>query len=128
MTGQRGSATILAAAAIGMTVLVSSVLVVATVLVGDRMAAQTAADAAALAAAPATFPSTRSGAPALVAAEYAARNGTVLVTCRCPIDPRLAPRTVRVQVERLSRIPFWGTVTVRAGASAEFDPVAALRP
>jgi hypothetical protein len=102
--------------------------VAASVLVGDRMAAQTAADAAALAAAPATFPAARSGAPALVAAEYAARNGTVLVSCQCRTDPRPIPRTVRVQVERVSRIPFWGAVTVRAGASAEFDPVAALRP
>lgn len=126
--GERGSATLVAVIVCGVVVVLSLALAEATILAGDRVAAQTAADAAALAAAPATFPALRSGAPEDAARRFAAANGARLVACECRVESQPVARTVRVVVERIRDVPLWGRVAVRAGASAEFDPLAALDP
>ncbi len=122
MIGDRGGASIL---------VVGWVLVVATIgvatasvgaLVSAREQAYTAAEAAALAAAVATYPPAGSGAPSTKAAEYAGRNGSRIVSCRCPVDSTLVARTVVVTTALEVDIPLFGEVTVGAAARAEFDP------
>jgi secretion/DNA translocation related TadE-like protein len=107
-------------------VAVIAVVGVAATSVGSMLAAReeanTAAEAAALAAAVGTYPPTGSGSPIELAAEYAARNGSRLLSCRCPVDLSLRPRTVTVTVARDIEIPVFGMVTVRASARSEFDP------
>ena len=85
--------------------------------------AATGADAAALAAAPLTFQDFGPGSsPSAAAAEFAARNGNSLVTCRCPRDHSWTPRIVEVVVEREVRLLLFGSRRVRAVGRAEFVP------
>lgn len=92
-------------------------------LLTAREQAYTAAEAAALAAAVATYPPAGSGWAVAVAVEYAARNGSRLVNCRCQVDLSIRPRTVTVTTAREVEVPVFGLVTVHARASSEFDPV-----
>jgi hypothetical protein len=96
------------------------------VLFDARERAATAADAAALAAAVASYPPTDAGLPAAVAAEYAALNGSRLVSCWCPVDGALRSRVVAVTVALTTDLPVFGEVTVGKTARAEFDPRAWL--
>lgn len=92
-------------------------------LYGARVHASTAADAAALAAAVATYPPAGAGDPLSEARRYALVNGAVLTECDCRADTSLAVRSVTVIVEMKVPVPIFGVVPIRAGASAEFDPV-----
>ena len=107
-------------------VAVIAVIGVAATSVGSLLAAReqayTAADAAALAAAVATYPPAGPGSPVALAAEYAARNESRLVSCRCHIDLSIRRRTVTVTTVRDVQVPIFGLVTVRASARSEFDP------
>lgn len=91
-------------------------------VVSARTRAQTAADAAALAAAPATF--TLASPPEQAATRMAEANGARLVWCRCRIDRRPNPRTVRVETAVAARLWLWEEVTVFATSGAEFIPYA----
>jgi hypothetical protein len=96
---------------------------------GGRLQAAAAADAAALAAAPVTFrPFGATGSPTAEARRVAAANGSVLVSCRCPIDRDWLPRTVEVVVERRVALLGVGSIITRAVSRAEFDPRALLEP
>jgi hypothetical protein len=82
-----------------------------------RGVAQAAADAAALAAAQEMAVPT-GGDPLEMAAAYAERNGSVLITCACEVDGQEAIATVEVTVD----LPLLGqTRTVRASARAVVD-------
>jgi hypothetical protein len=87
-----------------------------------REQAYTAAEAAALAAAVATYPPAGPGSPVALAAEFAARNGSRLISCRCRVDLSIGSRTVTVTTARDAEVPIFGQVTVRASARSEFDP------
>ncbi len=92
-----------------------------------RSQAIAAADAAALAAAPVTFrPYGAPAGPRGEAMRFAAANGAVLVSCRCPMDPSFARRRVEVVVAAGVDLRLLGTRTVTATSRAEFDPVATL--
>jgi hypothetical protein len=128
MSLDRGSATIVglflvAVAAIGMLGLGS----VAS-LYAARNHANAAADAAALAAAVATYPPAGAESPMVEARRYARLNATTLHSCQCPVDNSMSVRTVIVIVELRAKVPFFGVLPIRAGASAEFDPIAWLGP
>ena len=108
-------------------------LALAVGLVGVGVAAHTqvtaAADAAALAAAPVTFrPFGASGSPASEAALFARRNGSVLVSCRCPIDPSWRRRTAVVVVARRLSVFGVGSIVIRAESRATFDPLRLVEP
>jgi len=103
----------------------------ATVIVGlasvgivfaARSQAVAAADASALAAAVASYPPAGSGAPARVAASIAGANGATLVSCSCPANSLLEKRVVTVIVAIPLEVPILGTLSIRAGSRAEFDP------
>lgn len=123
MTGDRGSATI------GILMVVAWVAVAligvgaVAVLYGARVEAANAADAAALAAAVATYPPAGGGDPEGEARRLAGENGASLVGCDCPVDGGLRARVVTVMVATEVSVPFFGELTVRAGARAEFDPL-----
>ncbi len=92
-----------------------------------RVEATAAADAAALAAAPVTFrPFGAAGTPAQEAARFAAANGANLVSCSCPVDRSMEPRTVKVEVSRAVALWPVGRVTVTASSRAEFVPALLL--
>ena len=91
-------------------------------LLAAREQAYTAAEAAALASAVATYPPTGGGSPRSLAVEFANRNGSQVVGCRCPIDASFRSRTVTVITALDVEVPVFGKVTVRAAASSEFDP------
>jgi secretion/DNA translocation related TadE-like protein len=122
MRSDRGGMTILV---IGW-VAVIAVIGVAATSVGSLLAARemayTAADAAALAAAVATYPPAAPGSPVALAAEYASRNGSRLITCHCQVDLSIRPRTVTVITARQVDVPILGPVSVRGAARSEFDP------
>jgi hypothetical protein len=110
---------------IGWVAVIATVGVAATSvgsLFAAREQAYTAAEAAALAAAVATYPPAGPGLPVALAAEYAARNGSRLVSCRCQVDLSIRPRTVMVRTAREVEVPIFGRVTVQASARSEFDP------
>lgn len=125
----RGSISILAAAGLGLTVLLGITAMGVASLVLARTMAQTAADAAALAAAPVTFDSFGTErSPTAEAAYFAEANGAVLVECQCEPDAvwRLRVATVKVAVAVPWIPPPLQAVT--ATASAEFDPTVWLTP
>jgi secretion/DNA translocation related TadE-like protein len=94
--GERGSVSVLSAAVLFLAAVLTLVTVDIARVVQSEGRAQTAADAAALAAAQEiALPSGRS--PLEVAAEYAARNGGTLVSCRC--DPGTSEAVVAVSVQ-----------------------------
>jgi DNA topoisomerase-1 len=95
--GERGSASVVVAAIVGVLVMLAlGVADVARVL-GAAAEAQTAADAAALAVAQElAFPAGVE--PADVAREYAERNGAAIAGCQCDAGTFEAVVTVRVDV------------------------------
>ena len=111
----------LAVGLLAVLLILAMAVIEATGLVGSRIQAQTAADAAALAAAAATFPGSGED-PRSAAVRFAEANGAQMVVCRCPTNPSLEPRAVSVTVSMAHATRFFGEVTLRAGASAEFDP------
>lgn len=117
---QRGSASVLVVALLGVLVVVAAGLAG----VGRAVAAQTqataAADAAALAAAPLTF---LAGDPRAEAALYAKVNGGRLVSCRCARDGSFRLRVVTVEVAMDVDLGILGSHTVHARSAAEFDPL-----
>lgn len=123
MKHERGSMTLVMVAVGG----IVATLAVATAGLGAlyaaRAQANTSADAAALAAAVATYPPAARGSGPLAAARQAARhNGARLVTCSCPVDGSVRPRTVTVVASVSVTVPFFGDLDVRGAARAEFDP------
>jgi secretion/DNA translocation related TadE-like protein len=111
---QRGSASLVVAAALAFAAIFAAFSADAVRAVGARSRAQTAADASALAAAQELVaPSART--PGEIAEEYATRHGARIVACRC--DP--SGDEVVVTVELDVSLPFLGqTRTVRAAARA----------
>jgi len=109
-----------AMAAILATVAVGVVLV--GVVFAARSQAVAAADAAALAAAVASYPPAATSGPGLVAASMAQANGAKLVSCVCHVNSSLEKRVVTVIVTIPLEAPILGTLSIRAGARAEFDP------
>lgn len=107
-------------------VAVIAVIGVAATSVGSLLVAReeayTAAESAALAAAVATYPPAGPGSPVALAAQYAARNRSQLISCQCRVDLSLRPRTVTVTTLRKVEVPIFGVVEVRASARSEFDP------
>jgi len=126
MKSDRGAMAVLM---VGLCALIATVGVATAalgVLFDAREKAATAAEAAALAAAVATYPPTGSAAPRVVAAEFAFRNGTRLVSCWCPVDGSLRTRVAAVTVSLTADLPLFGEVLVGKMARAEFEPRAWL--
>lgn len=123
MSRERGAATPLLLGVAAFVLLLAVGLGDVALLIGARLQAAVAADAAALAAAPVTFDDfgARAG-PVAEARRFASANGGRLVRCRCPVDRSWEARTVVVEVARPVFLPGWGTVTVRAASTAEFEP------
>lgn len=117
---ERGSATIVALAIVSLLVLVSVGLVAVGRVVAAHVQATAAADSAALAAAPLTF---LPGDPRAEAARFASANGASLVACSCAVEGSFRARVVRVEVSKAVDLPWFGSVTVRGRAAAEFDPM-----
>jgi secretion/DNA translocation related TadE-like protein len=116
---ERGSVTVVAAAVmVVMAILALACADVARTLTAAS-AAQTAADAAALAAAQELALPGGTATPYDVAAEYAARDGSVLVSCDC--DPGAREATVAVRAPVGSLLLFGAGRTVEARARAEVD-------
>lgn len=113
---QRGSATVLGVAVIGLVVLVGVSLVTVLAAVSVRIEVETAADAAALAAVVAAIDGRP---PVASAASVAAANGARLVRCRCPRHSEGA-FSATVRVTREVRIPMLGARTIDIERSAEF--------
>jgi secretion/DNA translocation related TadE-like protein len=115
---ERGSISLVIAAALGFAVILSVLIADVARASAGRARAQAAADAAALAAAQEqVLPSGRR--PLDLASEYAARNGAMLVSCRCPERGT----EVVVVVQLVVALPgLGGTRTVRASARAVVDP------
>jgi secretion/DNA translocation related TadE-like protein len=111
---ERGSVTLIVAAALGFSAVITAFAADTTLAVGARTRAQAAADAAALGAAQELVAASGQS-PAAVAAEYAERSGARLVSCRC--DPSSDEIVVRVELE--VRLPLLAQVrTVEARARA----------
>lgn len=126
--GERGSAALVVLLSVGLVGASLAALGALAILYGARVEASAAADAAALAAAVATFPPASRADPVDEAARLAAANGARLVSCECTVDASLATRVALVIVARDVTVPFFDSLEVRAGARAEFDPVAWLGP
>ena len=126
MRSERGSASLLIAAAIGVMAILAALTADLARVASARTRAQTAADSAALAAAQELLtPSLAS--PREVAEEYAARHGGRLTECECE---RASDETV-VVVEMVVSLPFLGGERhVQATARAVVEPagVAGLDP
>lgn len=116
----RGSTTLVAVALVALLVTIGAGLAGIGRLVAAHVAVTAAADAAALAAAPLTF---LPGDPAREAERFAAANDARLMWCRCPKFGGLTVRTVRVETANEVDLGWLGSVTVRARAAAEFDPM-----
>lgn len=113
--GERGSVSIVLVALLGVLVLLAMGLADIGSALAAASRAQDAADAAALAAAQEiAMPSGRS--PTDLAAEYASRNGSSIVTCACDPATFQAVVTVVVPVGRL--LLFADDRTARASARA----------
>ena len=98
--GDRGSVTVVTVTIILFAVILALVLVDLLRALASKSRAQTAADAAALAAAqemarPSGMP------PAVLAADFARRNGATLVACGCDRETAAAIVTVEVPVDVL---------------------------
>lgn len=114
MTGQRGSASVVVAAALAFAAVVASFSADLSRVTTARTRAQTAADAAALAAAQELIRPV-SPSPEAVAAEYAQRHGAALVSCSCQPGSTEAVVTVEVEVS----LPLLGqSRVIRAAARA----------
>lgn len=129
MRRERGSATLLLLAVACLVLAMTIGVADAGLALAGRLRAAAAADAAALAAAPVTFrPFGAAGSPTAEARRLATANGSVLVSCRCPIDRDWRPRTVEVVVEQRVALLGIGSIIARAASRAEFDPRALLEP
>ncbi|MGB5655868.1 MAG: hypothetical protein WBN35_04555, partial [Acidimicrobiia bacterium] len=127
VTCERGSAAILLLAVAGLVVVLTIAVADVGLALAARLQAAAAADAAALGAAPVTFrPFGATGSPATEAGRLAAANGSVLTSCRCPIDRSWRSRVVEVAVERRVSLLGLGSTTVHASSKAEFDPTKLL--
>lgn len=114
-TDERGSVTIVLVALLGMVMVIGMGLADVVVAVAAATRAQDAADTAALAAAQEiAMPTGRS--PAEMAAEYAARNASSLISCHCDPATFEAVVTVRVPVGGLLLFPDDRFVDARARA------------
>lgn len=120
--GERGSASIVVAAIVTLVMVMAlGAADLARVLTASARA-QTAADAAALAAAQElAFPSDIE--PSDVAADFAARNGAVLVECACPRGTFEATVEVRADVGPLLLLPGGRSVAARARAVVATDGI-----
>jgi secretion/DNA translocation related TadE-like protein len=113
--GERGSVSVVLVALLAVVLLLGMGLADVAAALTAATRAQDAADAAALAAAQEiALPSGR--APADLAAEYAARNGSSLVACTCDPASFQAVVTVRVPVGRLLLFADDGSATASARA------------
>jgi secretion/DNA translocation related TadE-like protein len=124
VTEDRGSATVLILALLVALLLAGTAIGVLAQAQVAAVRAQTAADAAVLAAAPETF---MGGSPLAMARQYAAANGTELVTCTCPVDRTWQIRRITVTVQVPLDVWLLGAVVISRSATAEFEPVALLR-
>lgn len=116
MSGQRGGATLLAAAVLGLVAWLGVLTVQLAVALDHRMALETAADAAVLAAVGAAI----EGADPIAAADRLARaNGASLVACRCP-PYRGIRYEATVGVSSTIELPLVGIRAIEAAASAEY--------
>jgi secretion/DNA translocation related TadE-like protein len=98
--GERGSVTVLTVTVLSFAAILALVVVDLLRALESRSRAQTAADAAALAAAQEI--ARPSGAqPSTLAADYARRNGAMLIDCRCDGESTSAIVTVEVPVNVL---------------------------
>ena len=123
MTGDRGGASVLVVGWVAVVVTIGVATASLGALIAAREQANTAAQAAALAAAVSTYPPAGTGAaPRALAVEFAERNASRLVSCRCPVDPTLRARVVVVTTALDVEVPIFGEVTVSAAARSEFDP------
>ncbi len=95
---ERGSVTVLTVAIVLFAAIVALVLVDLLRALGSKSMAQTAADAAALAAAQ-EIARPSGTQPSSMAADYARRNGAVLIECQCDRDAASAVVTVEVPVK-----------------------------
>lgn len=126
-TAETGSVGIVLLAVAVVTLMLSLAMVaVGQYLVGYAQA-QAAADAAALAAAPVTFrPFGATGSAQREAAIFATANGSELIGCSCPPDPSWEPRTVVITVRRSFPVVLFGDQSVEAVSRAEFIPARLL--
>jgi len=116
MSRQRGGATLLAAAVLGLIAWLGVVTIQLAVAMDHRMALETAADAAALAAVGAAV---EGADPVAAATRLASANGASLTTCRCPAY-RGAGYEAAVVVSSVIELPLIGIRTIEAAASAEY--------
>ncbi len=125
MRSERGAASLIVAALITVTLLLTLLVSDVAALVQARAPLMTAADAAALAAAPVTFaPFGTDGTPTTEAAVFAEANGAVLVECDCPVDRSWDNREITVIVAVSVDLALLGHRKIEARAAAEFRPVA----
>jgi secretion/DNA translocation related TadE-like protein len=125
VSGERGSVSItVAGLAVFALVLALGLADLGEVLLA-RSRARAAADAAALAAAQELALATGEE-PAVLAADYAARNGAELTSCACAIGTFEAAVIVSVDVADLFLLP--GPVSVPARARAVVDLPSAAQP
>ena len=116
MTRQRGGATLLAAAVLGLVAWLGVLTVQLAVALDPRMTLETAAEAAVLAAVGAAV----EGADPIAAADRLARaNGASLTACRCPPYRGLGYQA-SVGVSTAIELPLIGMQTIEAVASAEY--------
>lgn len=117
MSGERGGATLLAAAVLGLVVWLGVLTVELAVALDHRIALGTAADAAALAAVGAAV---EGADPVAAAGRLARANGASLTACRCPAYRGLGYQAL-VGVSTAIELPLIGVRRIEATASAEYD-------
>lgn len=115
--------TVAMSAVVGILAVVAVSVAALASMYSARAQAQSAADASALAAAVATYPPASPSSPVDAARGVAARNGAILVSCRCPRNGGLSARLVEVVTAVTVDVPVFGEATVRARSRAEFDPM-----
>lgn len=122
MRGERGSASIVVAAIVTLVMVMALGAADLARVLTAAARAQGAADAAALAAAQElAFPSETE--PSDLAADYAARNGAVLVDCTCARGAFEATVEVRADVGSLLLLPGGRSVAARARAVVATDGI-----
>lgn len=127
MREDEGSIAPVAAAIVGLAVLLAALVGGVGQAFIARNRAASAADAAALAAAAVTFrPFGSPGDPAAEADRFARLHGVELVSCDCPIDRSYAPRRVTVVVTVTTEIIGLGSRTFQATGRAVMEPLVLL--
>jgi uncharacterized membrane protein len=122
MSHDSGSMAVAMSAVTAIVAVLSVAVAAIGMLYGARAQAANAADAAALAAAVASYPPASATDPVIAARQATRLNGAKLISCLCPRDLSLAPRTVEVVAAVRVEVPVFGVVTVRNVSRAEFDP------